>query len=510
MGRISNASKNIKYGYFGSMLTLVLKFVSRSVFISTIGVTYLGVNGLYTNILSVLSFAELGIGTAMNFSLYKPVADGDKEKIKSLMYLYKHAYRWIALIITVIGLLIVPFLNFIIKDPGVISSSDLLIYYLIFLFNTVSTYFISYKYSLVNADQKNYIQTNVQTITSVVITLFQVVILFVFKSFLFYLLIAALLELLQKLIANRYLNSRYPYLMSKDVVKLSKEEIAPIKRNIRALVFHKIGDISAMQTDNILISAFINISTVGIVSNYILIITSVSRFIDIIFNSIISGFGNLIATENVNRQYALFKVYRFAGFWFYGFASIAFVILINPFIELWIGPQMLLNDFVVYLIIFDYYSKGHRIVVNNFKIAAGVFEEDKYLALIRGIVNLIISIVMVMRIGIAGIFVGTVVSGLIPSLIKPVIIYQKIFKRSARFYFNDSLQYFAVLMIPLLLLELIKRFLLIQLSGINFIILLVMVTVIPNLVFAIAFSRSSEFNYLLDIVKSKISKRGTL
>ena len=139
MGRIENASKNIRYGYLGVLLTLLLQFVSRTIFIHTIGVTFLGVSGLYTNVLSVLSFAELGIGTAMNFSLYKPVAENDKDKIKSLMQLYKYAYRWIALVVTVFGLGVIPFLNFIIKEPGAITPNELIIYYVIFLFNTVST-----------------------------------------------------------------------------------------------------------------------------------------------------------------------------------------------------------------------------------------------------------------------------------------------------------------------------------------------------------------------------------
>lgn len=445
----------------------------------------------------------------MNYSLYKPVADSDREKIKSLMYLYKQAYRWIAFVVAGIGIALIPFLRYIIKEPGSISSNELIIYYLIFLFNTVSTYFISYKFSLVNAEQKNYIQTNIQTITASIITIVQIATLIIFKSFLLYLLIAAILELIQKVITNNYLNKKYPYLVGKDVEHLSREEIAPIKRNIKALVLHKIGDISALQTDNILISTFINVSTVGIISNYILIISSVSRFIDIMFNSIISGFGNLIATEGISKQYFLFKVYRFAGFWFYGFASIAFIILINPFVELWIGQEMLISKLVIYLIIFDYYSKGHRIVVNNFKVAAGVFEEDKYLALIRGIVNLIISIIMVKRIGIAGIYIGTVISGLIPSLIRPMIIYSKIFKLSVKGYFKDSVIYLAILLIPLTILEFIKRSVFEQTTGMNFIVMTILVALIPNLIFTIVFYKRSEFKYLINIIHGKI-RRGNL
>lgn len=507
MSRVTNASKNIKYGYLGNLLSLLLKFISRTVFIYTIGTTYLGVNGLYINILSVLSFAELGIGTAMNYSLYKPVAENDKEKIKALMDLYKYSYRWIALIVAMIGLALIPFLDLIVKEPGIISSNELIIYYLIFLFNTVSTYFVVYKYSLVNAEQKNYIQTNIKTMTIALTTVFQIIILIFMRSFLFYLLTAAIIELIQKIFANRYLNQRYPYLLDKNIRKLSKEEKEPIKKNIKALVTHKIGDISVHQTDNILISSFINITTVGLVSNYTLIISSVTSFINIIFNSLISGFGNLIATESIDKQFELFKVYRFVGFWCYGYASIAFIILINPFIELWIGSEMLVASIVIYLIIIDYYLKGHRIVVNNFKVAAGIFDEDKYIGLIQAVVNLVVSIVMVRRIGLPGIFVGTVVQGLVSTLTKPFIVYNKVFKKSGMEYYKDSLIYLIVLMIPLLGLELIKNYILQNLTILNFIVMTALVAIIPNLIFILFLRKRKEFKYLLQLTKGKLKVR---
>ncbi|MGO4961241.1 lipopolysaccharide biosynthesis protein [Jeotgalibaca porci] len=507
MSRINNASKNIKYGYIATFITLILKFISRTVFIYTIGTTYLGINGLYVNILSVLSFAELGIGNAMNYSLYKPVAENDKEKIKSLMNLYKNAYRWIALIVACIGLLLVPFLNLIIKEPGNIRSNELIIYYLIFLFNTVSTYFVVYKYSLANAEQKNYIKTNIQTLTVIVTTMLQLIVLIIMKSFLIYLISAALIELIQKIFANRYLNKRYPYLLDKNTRKLSKKEKDPIIKNIKALVFHKIGDISVHQTDNILISLFINITTVGLVSNYTLIISSVTSFINIIFNSLISGFGNLIATERIEKQYELFKVYRFVGFWCYGFASIAFILLINPFIELWIGSEMLVSGIVIYLIIIEYYLKGHRIVVNNFKVAAGIFDEDKYIGLIQAVVNLVVSIVMVRKIGLPGIYVGTVLQGLVSTMTRPFIVYNKVFKKSGMEYYKDSLVYLIVLIIPLLGLELIKNTILKNLTISNFIVMIVLVAIIPNLTFVLLLRKRKEFKYLLQLVKGKLKVR---
>jgi len=506
MSRVANASRNIMFGYLGSIVTLAASFISRSVFIYTLGVTYLGVNGLFTSVLSVLSLAELGIGTAMNFSLYKPVALGDIETIKALMKLYRRAYKAIALIIALLGLSAVPFLKFIIKEPGSITMNELTIYYLVFLFNTVSTYFVAYKYSLSNAEQKNYIQTNIHAVTRVVSLGVQIVVLLMFKSFLIYLLTGAAIELLQKIYVSLFFNRMYPYLLDNNVKELTKDQKKPIVTNIKALAIHKIGSISVHQTDNIIISSFINVATVGLLSNYNLIITGITGFINIIFNSVISGFGNLVATESKEKQYYLFKVYRFLGFWLYGFTSIAFLILITPFIQLWIGKEMILPNIVIYLIIANYYFMGHRIVINNFKTAAGIFDSDKYISLVQAAVNLVVSILLVQKIGLPGIFIGTVVQGLISTFTRPFIVFRQAFGRNGIEYYIDSLKYLFPIVIATVLLNFLKNTIWVQNSILEFIVLFVLVMIIPNALFLISFGRSSEFNYLKNIVLAKIRK----
>lgn len=313
MGRVKQAEKNIFFGYVSNFIILILGFWQRDIFISVLGKTLLGVNTLYADILSMLSLAELGIGTALNFSLYKPVANNDLEKIKSYMKLYRKAYLAIAGVISVIGLAITPFLPYLIgvEERGSVSVRDLTIYYLIFLFNTVSTYFVAYKYSLVNAQQKNYIQTNITTITKIITVVVQIVILLTTKNFLFYLLTQAVIELLQKIAVSIYFDHLYPYLRDKNVRKLTKEETDIVVTKSKALMFHKIGDVARLQTDSIIITYFIDVGSVGFVGNYNYIITYGANFINLIFNSVISGFGNLVATESKEKQYYIFRVYRF-------------------------------------------------------------------------------------------------------------------------------------------------------------------------------------------------------
>lgn len=507
MGRVQSAAKNIAFGQIGNLITQLLGFVLRTVFIDHLGDTLNGINDLYTSILSVLSMAELGIGTALNYSLYKPVAQGDINKIKSYMLLYKKAYRSIGIVIAVIGLAISPFLPYLVKQPEGVSTRDLTLYYFIFLFNTVSTYFVAYKYSLVNAEQKNYIQTNIITVTKMITVALQVIVILVTGNFYAYLLTAAAVELLQKIFVSNYLNRRYPYLMDKDVEKLSKEETGEIVTKTKALVFHKVGDVARLQTDSMIISGFINVTLVGIVGSYNMVLNSVANVVNIIFNSVLSSFGNLIATESREKQYQIFKVYRFAACWIYGLAAIGFSMLLTPLIYLWLGSERTLAFAVVFCILIDFYFKGDRIVLSNFKTAAGVFEQDKYLALIQGAVNLIISIVLVQKIGLAGVYVGTIVSGLIANITKPVIIYKVILDKPVKGYFMDSIKYIFVIAIVFGLLSVIKKLVMPEITILTFAAMFVIICVVFNGVFFGLFGRTEEFEYLAGIVKNKL-KRG--
>ncbi len=506
MGRVKSASKNIGFGYIGNLTTQLLGFILRTVFIMYLGDTLNGINDLYTGILSVLSLAELGVGTALNYSLYKPVAEGDKEKIKSYMLLYKKAYRVIGLVILVIGLIISPFLPYLVKSPEGVSVRDLTLYYFIFLFNTVTSYFVAYKYSLTNAEQKNYIQTNVITITKVITVSLQLIVIVFTRNFYAYLFAQAIVELLQKIFVSVYLDRMYPLLKEKDVTPLSREESGEIVKKTKALVLHKVGDVARLQTDSMIISAFINVTLVGYVGNYNMILTSIANFVNVIFNSVLSSFGNLIATENEEKQYKLFKVYRFFACWIYGFTAVGFLLLLTPFIVLWQGEKKTLAYAIIAVIICDYYFKGERIVLSNFKTAAGVFEQDKYLALIQGLVNLIISIALVIKIGLLGVYIGTIVSGLIANVTKPVIIYRDILHKPVGEYFVDFAKYLLANGAVFALLYGIKLFIMPEVSIASFGIMFVIICVVFNLAFWALFGRTEEFSYVWDIVKRKIKR----
>lgn len=512
MGRIQKAEKNIIFGFISNFVILLVNFVQKTIFIYVLGKTLSGVNGVYTDILSVLALTELGIGTALNYSLYKPVAERNYEKIKSYMRFYRKAYLTIAGVIAVLGIAISPFLKYILKNPGNLTIEELTLYYYLFLFHTVISYFVTYKYSLANAEQKGYIQTNINTLTKLVTAAAQIGVLLLFRNFLFYLLAQSVVELLQKIFVTIYFNRLYPWLRDKDVKPLSAEETQVIATKTKALICHKIGDVARLQTDKIIIASFVNVDTAAIVDNYVYIITYVGNFVNIIFDSVISGFGNVVATESRERQYLLFKVYRFFACWLFGFGAVGFYHLLTPFIGGvwlrkggWTLPQM-----TVTLLVADFYLKGGRTVLLNFKIASGLFEQDRYLPLVQGAINLLVSVLLVLKIGVTGVYVGTLVSGILANLIRPGIIYRVSFDRKPWAYFKDSLRYIVVILAVGAAVTPVRRLLMSEVSVFSFGLMVIIITLLYNLVFLAVFHRTEEFAYLWNAVAVRIPAFGKL
>ena len=503
-GRVDKLKKNIFYGTFSNVVIMILSFVSRTIFIYVLGESALGVTSLFSNILTILSFAELGIGTAMNYSLYSLVAKNDTEKIKSLMAFYRKAYSVIAMIVAAMGLALVPFLHIF---NGFDEIKNNYAIYFLYLFNTVASYFVSYKYSLSNAEQKNYIFTNINLIFNIVCTCTQMVMVLVFKNLLIYCIVGAVVQLIQNITTTIYMNKLYPFLKDKNVEKISKEDLAPIIKNVKALIVSKIGSILVNQTDNVIMAAVVNIVAVGLVSNYLTLTRNVSQFLNIVFNSATAGFGNLIATESKQKQYETFKCFRFLAFWSYGFASVALFVLMTPFVIIWCRNARYATTFAVVLwLCINYYFGGHRICVYNVKVAGGLFEQDKWLAFATAFVNLVVSIIGAKLWGVAGIYFGTFMQGILETVVRPRIIYKHLFGVSSKEYFKEGAGYLVSVVIAGAVCYAISRMTMSTVTVKAFIFNMVSVTVITNAWFYALYRKRPEFDYLKKVVLGRLGK----
>lgn len=507
MSRTTNAIKNLEFGILGKIVNLVLAFASRTIFIYFLGSAYLGVNGLYTEILSLLSFAELGFGSAMTFAMYRPVADDDHEKIVKLLDFYKKIYRIIAGIITVLGILLLPFLQYIVKGADWLSVTELRIYFLIFLLNTVVGYFVTYKYSYLNALQKNYINTNIDTIVSTVSYFAQMLIMLIFRNFLLYLLVNSFVLTISRIGIAIYLNKKYPILKEKPVIHLSTEEKRPIFKEVRGLMVHQFASVAVHSTDNILISMIsgLGVVAVGYISNYNMLMNSVLAFVTILFGSVTSGFGNLVATSSIENYHKVFKEINFLNFWIYGFCSICFWILVPPFITLWIGADKLIDNTSFLLIIINCYLMGQSAAFNNARVAKGNFGKDKNWALAQAIINLVVSIVAGYYWGLVGIYIGTVVSRLVYVVFRPYSTYYFLFEQSSREYYKKFLHYFISVAIAGLVAKILTFKLLASPTMGRFIIATALVVLIINSFFLIIFLHSEELQAWKLRIKSIVS-----
>ena len=503
--RIKNTIRNITAAFTGQLFGIIITFVARTVFVRTLSAEYLGVNGLFTNILSMLSLAEMGFGSAIVYSMYKPLADRDELKVKALMDFFAATYKKIGLVILSIGLLLIPFLDFLIKDTPNIPNLTLI--YLLYLLNTVSTYFFAYKRTIITADQKEYISTIYRYSFVFITNIVQIVILIFTKNFLLYLLVQVILKFVENLLVANKANSLYPYIVNIEKNELDKETKTTIYKNVRAMVYHRFGGVIVNGTDNILISLYVGIKWVGLYSNYFLLISALNTIIGQIFISMTASVGNLNALESKDKTKKIFNSIFFANFWLFGFSSISLFILINPFIKLWLGSEYLLSNAVVVLIIVNFYLKGMRRTTLMFRDSMGLFWHDRYKPIFEAIINIVVSILLAQHYGIAGVLIGTLFSTLTTCFwIEPYILYKYGFADNVMQYFKKYIFYSTALIIVALITYGISWSLIQTITVKTFVITLLICLIIPNVLFLILFRTTEEYKYISVLSKSLVNK----
>ncbi len=501
--RLKNTAINAAYSYLYQLLYMAIGVVSRLIFVRYLGRDYLGVNGLFSNILGVLSISELGVGTAIGFALYKPLAQNDKEKIKSIMALFRKAYFAIGSFIAVAGLILVPFLPYIIKNTTGIENLSL--YYILYLINTVSGYFLSYKTTLLTSDQKEYMLKKTQMIGTLAIALVQMLVLAATRNYLLYLLSDVLIRLVMQVVMQRTADRQYPFLKKEKAEKLPRQDVQVIVRNVKALMIHNLGEVSVSQTDNLIISGFISLEMTGIVSNYVMFTTYANLFIVTALSAAIPSVGNLIAKESDEAKLAFFKTYRLLAYWLYGWMSLGFIYLSTPLVKLVFGADYVLAQSAVVLMGLVFFLRGEGSAIYNYKIAAGIYNEDKYLAFIGGIINLIASVVAVKYLGVAGVYLGTVIYSLFVVVARDIIIYRRAFGKRWLSVLSGTVRYVLFFGLSAFACSSLLHFIP-EMGWGGFGIKLAILVVVPNAVLFLLEGRSPEFRYYLSIAGQTIAK----
>ncbi len=502
MQRTKQSIKNAGFSLICQVVQLLIQMATRIAFIKIIGQEYLGLNSLFTDLLVALQLVELGIGPAIAYSLYKPLADKNKEKIKSLMNLFKKAYIAIGILILILGICFTPFYRFFINEVPDISNLDLI--YLLFVFNTAISYFYSYYRTLVISDQKKYLDILIQTGITSMVSLVQIGILFITHNYILYIIVQIVGTFLINFIASRIALKQYPFLKEKKVEKLDKESYGEIKKNIFAMIFHKVGGIIRDATDNILISKYIGLAITGVYSNYSMITKNLSTIITQIFAAVLSSVGNLHATADKKSQMEVFEKINFMNFWIASFCACCFGALINSFILVIADESYLLEFYITILITIKFYLEIMRKTPWMFCEAAGIYWEGKTKPIWEVIVNLVLSIILVKIIGIAGIFLGTIITILLIDLtFEPYLAFKYVLKEKLSKYYIKYIIYLGVTTL-MFIVTCWTCSLVPGVGIISFIAKGIVAVIITNLVVMVTMFRTEEFKYTIELAKRYI------
>ncbi len=485
-------------------IMIALNFILRTVFIKTLGVDYLGVNGLFSNVLQILSFAELGIGNAIVFSMYKPLAEHDEERLCSLMQLYKKVYLAIFGIVMVLGLAMIPFLDFMIKgEPNI--EENLIVIYIFYLLDTSLSYLYIYKQSIITADQKQYVVTSVLTIASILRVIGQIVILYLTHNFILFLTINLIFRLGGNIYCSHVADKRYPYIKNKPK-PLSRDDKNKIYVDIKSMAAYKFGSIILNSADTVIISAMVSITTVGLVSNYTMIILACKNILNGITRSFTASLGNLNAIGTDEQKYNVFNKILLITTWLYGFASIGIIVVSKSFIDVWIGPEFILSNFVVLALISEFYVSGVHTLESHYRYTMGFFVKGRLAPILAAVLNIVLSIWFCRMWGVAGVLIATSLSRIIAlGVIDSIIIFKDGFHRNPIIYLYKNTIYLALFVVIGCLCYWIVSYVHIS-SWLGVIIQAFIVFIVYNGIMVLLFHKSSEFNEITKAFRALLNK----
>lgn len=488
---------NMFTGMIGYGINTAVGFICRIIFVRTLSADYLGVSGLFSNILSMLSLAELGISSAITFALYKPLAQEDAQKTASIMRFYRKAYTTIGCIVAVIGLAMLPFLDVIIVDPPAIKENIYLLY-LLYLLNTVVSYFFSYRQALLTADQRQYIVTGYNYVITIGQSIVQTVYLLLTHEYIGYLLIQVIGGVIYNIWIYWKAGKDYPYIRKNSALPLDKDEQHSLFRNIKALAINKVAGVMVNSTDNIAISFFNGISSVGYASNYTLLSATLNSLVTLLFNGLTGSVGNLNATADEDTRYRFFKILRLANFWLYGWAAIGMALVSGDLVQWFYGIEYVMPVEIPIILAINLYTVGMLHSTYTYKSTLGLFRYGQYLIIFTGAINIVLDVILGKAMGVFGIYVATLIARACTTLwYEPYAVYRYGLHKNPMLYHVEywgltlllgavfgccywvcSLCHFPV--------------------AVNAVVKVLICTIIPNGVFFAVFRKSEEGRYLID------------
>ena len=510
--RVENSIKIVKVSLISQIITTILGFVNRIVFIRFLGEEYLGFSGLFTSILNMLALTELGLGSAIVYNLYKPVYDKDEEKIAALTNFYKTIYLLLALLIFTLGMCFLPFLQFFIKDIKELSFSIgyIRLIYLLSLLETVASYLFVYRTTLLTVSQRGYIIKTVNIISNIALSVVRLIILLLTRNYILYLLFGLLIKVISNAISSQYTLKFFPYLKKKIYKKkrVDRETRLSILSNSANLSIHTFAAYIVNSTDNLLISSFVGITTLGLYSNYNLIFSTIKSFISSFVDSIQAPLGDLVASGNKTRVREVLDITTHTFYLICSFCSVSLAILSSDFVLMIFGENFVMNFSMVIVCSLNLFIWTMTRSVWKLSLVTGFFKDDRINAIIEAVTNAVVSVIAVQFWGITGIFFGTTISYLVAFILKTKLQFNKYFNISCGGYFIKIIQYLIVFSIELILTFLCGYFVQSKIESfyICFIFKSGICVLIPNFINWLVYRNCDINRYCVDLIKNKVFK----
>ena len=501
---IQEVKRNIKYSAVNYIAVNLLKFIVRMVFVKTLPIEYLGINGLFSNVLAILSLAELGIGPAIVYSLYKPLVYDDKEIVKGIMRLFKEIYIAVGGIILVLGLALYPFLDNFIKDGQ--SVPQVHYFYFVFLLNTVVSYFWTYKRNLLIADQKQYVVNIYQAIVQVLVAVLQIIFLLIFADYWCFIILMMVGTVLENFSIASKVDKEYQYLNeAAEVLDLDIKH--QIVKNTKAMICHKIAGMVVFSSSNLILSKFTGLAVVGLYNNYYMVIVALNTFADKFFESITASIGNLMVLEGSNKKIKAFRITEFITALQAAICFCGLYVLFNPFVELWVGKQYLFSKTVVAAMAVSFYLTYMRKAVLMFRDACGLYWNDRYKPLAESVINLTASIYLTINYGVIGVVLGSIISTILTCFwVEPYVLFNNGIDINLKIYFMDYLKFTVVALLSALTSNFIYSSLFSKVTLVNFIVGIFFCVIITFILWYVVFKNRKEMQFLVNLLKCKFAK----
>jgi len=502
--RTKSTIKNVKTGLINKTIMLIFPFIIRTILIKKLGADYLGLSSLFTSILQVLNLTELGFSNAIVYSMYKPLAENDVKKVSALMNFNKKVYRIMGLLIATIGLCLLPFIkNFI--SGSIPNDINVYILYVIYLTNTVLTYFLfAYKSALLTANQRNDILNNISSLVNVIQFVAQIIVLITLKNYYIYIILTIFTTILNNLLVSYIFNKKYSnYNCSGNICKNEKKEL---KKNVYGLMIQKLCQTSRNSLDSIFISMFLGLTTVAIYNNYYYIMNAVTGILTIIISNMVASIGNSVATEKIQKNYNDMNKFNFIYMWISGWCTISLLCLFQPFMNIWMGNEYMFPFSVVICLCLYFYQLKVSDIISIYKQAAGTWYSGRFEMILETLVNLILNIILGKLYGVYGIILSTFISLLLVGLpYGTYIIFKYYFKNmSMKKYHLRHIVYFIVTIIIAAITYFITSFIII--GGIPELLFKgIICLIVPNILYYIIYVKTPMFKESKDLI-NKILK----